>query len=255
MSVVLSTIILTSVLCIIVFAASNMATDAINGQMENTLFDQAQNIILSLDKLVKRIMYSPESSGYIKTSFRSITPYFSNTGGNLEVSANGTNLLSEPVPLNIIRIKGGSRASVATDRNLLGDGSLLLTDVFSSLGRVQLNQSAGAWITFDYSRVRCINTGTVQYYSGSGYEPYNVLEITTVKIMFGDIQVAEQAAIIVKNTGMVTTQIEMPQSDFQVLVNANGNSKALSLSQIGGNPGYKTLINSVVIRIEISVQG
>ena len=174
-SIVLSTIILTSVLCVIVFTASSVANDAINAQIENAQFDQAKNVMLALDKLIKRVIYKPESSGQVKTSFWTTKPYFIKTGENLNVTVwnNGQKELEVAVPVNLVKIKGGPRTSVTLDKYLIGNEDLLLTNVSASIGRVRIYQSAGAWIALDYSRVRCINAGIMQYYNGTGYLGYS----------------------------------------------------------------------------------
>mgnify|MGYP001080626070 CR=1 FL=1 len=253
-STVLSTAILTSVLCIIVFTASYVANDAINGQIENAQFDQAKNVMLALDKLIKRLVYKPESSGYVKTSFWTVTPYFTETGEKLEVWIDGNRTLE--VPVNVVKIKGGPRTSVATPQNLIGNDTLLLTKISGSLGWVHTYQSAGAWIELNYSRIRCINAGTMQYFNGTGYEPYNFIEITIVKIIFKDFEVQEQASFTVRNAGLVPIQKEMEAGDFTIRVQKSGGaSDECTLSDLEGITNYKTLINLVVVNIEISLEG
>ncbi len=252
-STVLSTVILTSVLCVIVFAASFVANDAINAQIENAQFDQAKNVMLALDKLVKRLIYKPESSGYVKTSFWTVTPHFVQTGEKLELWINGEKELE--VPVNVVKIKGGPRTSVATDKDLIGNGDLLI-GVSASIGRVCVYQSVGAWIALDYSRVRCSNASTMQYYNGTGYEPYNFIEIIVVKIIFEDFKVEEQASFTVKNKGLFPIQKEIPKgSNFTILVQKSGVDATRTLEQLGGDPDHQTLINLVVVNIAISLEG
>lgn len=253
----LTSAILTSVLCIIVFVASNVANDAINSQIENAQFDQAKNVMLALDKLIKRIMYKPESSGYVKTSFWTVTPYFVETEENLAVTVNGQNLLpNDQISLNTIKFKGGLRVSVAADKELIGDETLLLTDIVSSLGRVQVYQSLGAWITLDYSRIRCIYSGTTQYFTGTSYQTYNLIEITVINLVFKHFEPQEKASIIAKNTGLESKQIEMPEgSNFTILVQKGSDSESCTLIDLGGDISYKTLINVAVVKIEVSILG
>jgi hypothetical protein len=254
---VLASVILTSVLCIVVFAASNAANDAISVEIENAQFDQAKNVMLALDKLIRRIMYKPESSGYVKTSFFTITPYFVEAEESLALTANGQNLLpSDSIPLNTIRFKGGSHASVAADKDLIGNERLLLTDTASSLGRIQVYQSLGAWITLDYSRVRCIYSGTVQYFTESSYQQYNLIEITVVNMVFKDFEPQEKASIIAKNAGLELKQIEIPEgNNFTIIVQKGSKSESCTLLDLGGNTNYKTLINVAVVKIEVSILG
>jgi hypothetical protein len=115
LSPVIAALILASVLCIIVFAASNLANDIVSAQVEDAQFEQAKYVIISLDKLIKRIMYEPKSSGYVKTSFWKVTPCFEEDVGNLTLEAPN---LEITIPINIIKIKGGPRTSVSVEENL-----------------------------------------------------------------------------------------------------------------------------------------
>lgn len=254
-STVLSTVILTSVLCIIVFTASYVANDAINAQIENAQFDQAKNVMLALDKLIGRLIYKPESSGYVKTSFWTVTPHFTETGEKLEVWIDGEKKLG--VPVNVIKIKGGPRTSVASDRELIGSGRFLLTNISDSLGRVRVYQSAGAWITLDYSRVRCLYTGAFTNLKEN--QTYNQIEITVVNVTFGTfgtLGVQERASFTVKNTGLVPIQGTIEARDFTILVQKSGSEpETCTLAQLGGNPTNPTLINLVVINVKISLEG
>jgi hypothetical protein len=261
MSTVLETVILTSVLIAIVFTAAYVANNAINGQIENAQFNQAENVMLALNQLITRLIYQPESSGYIETSFWTVTPYFVQTGQNLiiKVLKGGQQIsgLQATVPVNIVKIEGGSRASVAAKQNLIGNENLILTSISDSLGLVQIYQSVGAWISLDYSRVRCINNGVIQYWNGTGYQPYNFIEITVIKITFKDFFAEQQASFTAKNTGLVPIQNNTNTAgDFTILVQkSDGTSNTCTLSSLGGNINYKTLINMVVVNIEISLEG
>jgi len=251
-SIVLSTVILTSVLCIVVFTASYVAHDAVNAQIENAQFDQAQNVMLALDKLIKRVVYKPESSGYVKTSFWTVTPYFTETGEKLEVWIDGEKELE--VLVNVVKIKGGPRTSVATDRELIGNGKLLLTNIFDSLGRVRIYQSVGAWITLDYSRVRCIYTGAFTNLNEN--QIYNHIEITVMNVTFGTFKAQEKASFTVKNTGLMPIQGNIGASNFTIQVQKSGaQPETCTLAQLGGDPINPTLINLVVVNVKISLEG
>jgi len=257
-SLVLEAVILTSVLCIIVFAASSLANEAINGKMENAQFDQAKNVILALDEMIKRIVYRPESLGRVETSFWTTHPHFIETEENMNVAvwASGQKELEVTVPVNIVKVKGGERASVAADRDLVGDGSLLLINITASLGRVQEYQSGGAWVALDYSRVRCTYTGIMQYYNGTDYEPCNLVEIIAINMIFGDLEAQEQASFIVKNQGSSPIQKEISKgTNPTIIVQKSGVQETRTLAELGGDPNYKSLVNLVVVNIEISISG
>lgn len=274
LSTVLSTLILFSVIFVLVITASNMANDAVNGQIENAQFDQAQNVLMAMDKSIKKIIYEPGSTASIKTSFWTVLPQFTppdkklnltildSTGKKLKaLDSTGNKILPPPVNVTIVSIKGSPRTSVATNSNLVGNGDLILTDISKSIGRVQVYQSSGAWTTLDYSRVSCINTGTNEYYNATttSYETYNYLEITIVKIEFKDIEFQEQAYYIVKNQGLDQYQyIISKENNFKIVVEESGVQRRVdtrTLVQLGGNTSYKTLIKLVIVDIEISLRG
>ena len=253
LSPVIAVIVLASVLGIIVFVASNIANDIVGAHVEEAQFEQAKYVMLSLDKLIKRIMYEPESSGYVKTSFWKVTPYFERAIGNLTI---GAPELEITIPINAIKIKGGPRVGVPAKQNLLGDESLIITDLIKPLGNIKVYQENGAWISLDYARVRCIVTGrNIAYYNGTGYEPYNTLEITLIKMEFKDFRVGEQASFIARNARVTSIQRSIGRGDFVITVRRTDLNRAESihLSDLGGDPGCKTLLNVAIITIEISI--
>lgn len=265
LSPVIAAIILASVLGIIVFIASNLANDIVDAQVEEAQFEQAKYVMLSLDKLIKRIMYEPESSGYIKTSFWKVTPYFE-TVGNLTVKVETSELeiliTRQPMPINVIKIKGGPRVGVPAKQNLLGDESLIITDIAKPLGNIKVYQEHGAWISLDYARIRCINTGTSIFYNGTGYEPYNTIEITMIKITFKDFRVEEQASFIARNARISSGNFPMEiEGNFTIIITLEKRGlsepirESVTLEELGGNPSYKTLLNAAIIEIEISILG
>lgn len=255
LSPVIAAIILASVLGIIVFVASNIANDIVGAQVEEAQFEQAKYVMLSLDKLIKRIMYEPESSGYIKTSFWKVTPYFERAVGNLTIEAPELEII---VPINVIKIKGSSRVGVSAEQNLLGDESLIITDLTKPLGNVKVYQKHGAWISLDYARVRCVITGrNIAYYNGTGYEPHNTLEITLIKIEFKDFRVGEQASFIARNVKITSMQRNIDRGNFTITVKRTDLNKveSICLSNLGGDPGHKTILNVAIITIEVSILG
>ncbi|MEM2342320.1 MAG: hypothetical protein QXX94_06065 [Candidatus Bathyarchaeia archaeon] len=253
LSPVIAAIILASVLGIIVFVASNLANSVVDAQVEEAQFEQAKYVVLSLDKLIKRIMYEPESSGYIKTSFWKVTPYFEREVGNLTVEAPD---LEITIPINVIKIKGGPRVGVPAEQNLLGDESLIITGLTKPLGNIKVFQENGAWILLDYARIRCILTGrNVAYYNGTGYEPYNTVEIILIKIEFKDFRAGEQVSFIAKNAGIISIQRNIDGGNFTITVTRTdlNRTESISLADLGGDPDCKTLLNVAIITIEVSI--
>jgi len=255
----ISTIILFAVMFALVFSATAVANDAVNAQVESAEFEQAKNVILSLDRLVKSIMYKPDSSGYVKTSFWTVLPNLAASGQTFTLTVGDNtnpNLLTLTIPANVIKIKGASRATAGSDTNLVGEGKLLLTDVSDSLGRARVYQSSGAWTSLDYLRASCIDTGTVDYYNPtlSAYETYRVIEITMVQLTFASVDFREQALFIMKNRGLTQSQVVIsPGSAFHVTVTNSGPDGGSDTRTYFSQ--YKTLVNLVVVNVEASVQG
>jgi len=261
-STVLSTVILASALIVIVGAAYVAANNAINYQVENAEFEQAQNVLVSLAKVIKNVMLNPHSSGYVRSSFWKTIPQFEETSGNLTltISDSGKNWTYN-VGQNIIKIKGGYTIGVLTPRNLLGDGSLLFTDPSGSLARVRVFQSNGAWVSLDYSRVRCVYIGSSDYYNSTidDYESLNIVEITLINLTFGTFEPESQVLITAENLGMNAEQpIKASNNTFvQVRLSTGEYTDPIDLADLisrqGGNPGKPILINLVIVDTECSM--
>ena len=263
-STVLSTTILASALIVIVGAAYVAANNAINYQVESAEFDQAQNVLLSFAKVVKNVMLTPHSSGYVRSSFWKTIPQFEKASQNLTltISDSGNNQTYN-IGQNIIKIKGGYTIGVLTPRNLLGTDSLNFTDPSGSLARVRVFQSDGAWVSLDYSRVRCVYIGSSDYYNSTidGYESLNVFEITLVNLTFGTFEPESQVLIIAENLGM-NAEPESPikvsnNTIIQVRLSSGEQSPPIDLADLisiqGGNPGKPILINLIIVDIECSM--
>lgn len=251
-STVLSTVILTSVLLVVVITASFSANNVVNSQIENAQFDQAKNVMLALDNVVKKVMFKPHSSGYVRTSFWTTIPFLEETGENLTVLADGNP--EQEIPINIVKIQGGRGVTSPNTEDLVGGGSLLLTAISDSLGRVHVFYSGAPWVSLDYCRVRCVYSGTVEFFNGTGYDTYNLIEVTILKVSFGASQVQDKASFIVQNTGTEAEQRQF-SGNFSIGVQNQELEETVYLTDLGGDPSHPTLINFLVVRIEISILG
>ena len=254
LSIPLSTIILASVLIIIVGVASFAANNAVNAQLEETQFEQAKNVMLAIDGIVKKVLFAHQSSGYVKSSFWKTTPQFIRTGENLTLIIDaGTANWTYQIPVNIIKVKGGPHVGVTVSKNIIGNDSLLLTDMSSSIGRVSIYQSDGAWVSLDYSRVRCVYTGIWEYFNGSDYESFNVVEITMINLTFGTVETGTQVFIMIRNLGVNSKSITDVSGNFEVKVVSPEGEEVKSLEELGGDPSKRTIINLVFVNVEVSV--
>jgi hypothetical protein len=240
----------------LVITATSVANGAVNAQVESAEFEQAKNSLLSLDKLIKNILYKPGSSGYVKTSFWTVLPYLVQPQKNITVEVSDSTRLRNitySVPATQVRIKGSSRTAVGMDADLVGGGKMILTKTSDSIGHVRAYQLQGAWVSLDYLRVACINTGTTQYHNSttSTYETYNCVEVTLVNLVFTEIQLQENSHFIVGCKGLEPAQTKqiLPGRNFYVKVRSglDGASETLTL-----NSSYKSLITLVVFNLELS---
>jgi len=263
-STVLSTVILASVLIVIVGAAYVAADNAIDLQIENAQFDQAKNVMLSLTNVIKSVLLNPHSSGYVRSSFWNTVPQFERTNGNLTltiVDSINNETLDAYVTKNVVKIKGGQLVGVLTPTDLLGNSTDRLINASDSLGTVRVFQSDGAWVSLDYLRVRCVYIGSSNYYTGTGYESFNLFEITLVNVTFGVFEPGTQAFITVQNLGI--TPVPMPPDGWSnsttVQVSLDGGESegpyvlGDMVEEKGGDPAKPILINLAIVNIEVSM--
>ena len=254
LSEVISTVILTSVMVIIIVTASFFANDVLSFNVESVQFDQSVNAILSLERVAQNIMFRPQSTGSVKTSFVTTDPYVVQDG-TMYILIDGNETAS--IVVSSFRVEGGERVGVSSSLYYLGDGSLLLVGLDGSMSCVQKYQDQGAWVSLDYGRIRCVYCGEMNYYEGTNPEPVkrNVIEITAVRLSSGDISPMDRSRIILKNTGIQTQQIEQGAGDFDIMVQLSGEDDSISLTGLGGNATLSTLINFSIIDLEITVLG
>jgi len=254
LSTVVETVILTSVMMVILISTSLFANSILNNNMENVEFEQAIQVMSSVDDIAKKIMFKPYSSGYVKTSFLTTIPHFVETGKNLTVYVNETVLVS--LPINVFKVRGGQSVGVSVNKDLVGNDSFILTNTTGSSSHIYTYQSDGAWVALDYRRIRSTYSGIVELYSQETgeLEPFNLVEISVVKLTFGTVQVLEKSRIIIENIGTETKQMQ-DSGNFTIDAQYSDDGKLVYLSDLGGNPEYPTLINLSVICLEISILG
>jgi len=254
-STVLSSIILASVLLVIVGTASYTANNAINFQLEEAQFEQAKNVIISLDKLIKKAKFSTGSSGYVRASFQNMEPQFTQGDYNLTLTlSGGTQNWTYNFPINTLKIKAGSYVGINGHENLIGTNSVFVDNLYDSLGRVSIYQLNGAWLTLDYSRARCLYTGVTDFYNGTDYEAFNIFEVTLINITIGEVDVATNSFLIAENIGLSTAFIEIA-GNFEITVTSETDETSKSLVDLGGDPAKGSLVNMVFINMKISIFG
>ena len=239
---------------VIIVTASFFANDVLSFNVESVQFDQSVNAILSLERVAQSIMFRPQSTGSVKTSFVTTDPYVVQDG-TMVVLIDGNETAS--IAVNVFKVEGGERVGVSSSQYELGNGSLLLVGLDGSMSCVQKYEDQGAWVSLDYGRIRCVYCGEMDYYEGTDPEPakMNVIEITAVRLSSGDISPLDRSRIILRNTGIQTQQIEQAAGNFDITVQISGGENSVSLTSLGGNATLSTLINFSIIDLEITVLG
>jgi hypothetical protein len=240
----------------IVITTSFYSNSILNYNVESVQFDQAVNAVLSLERMAKKIMFKPQSTGTIKTSFVTTDPNIVQEG-NLIIQIGVYKLTS--IPVYSFKILGGESVGVSFPQDYVGGDSLLLVGLDGSLSYVRKYQDQGAWVSLDYGRIRCIYCGEMNYYNGTNPIPTkrNVVEITAVRLSSGGISPLERSRIILENTGIQTQQIELEPGDFTIMVQfPSKGSKSVSLYfDLHGNTTLSTLVDFSIIDFKITVLG
>lgn len=249
LSPVVSTVILTSTILAMVLSTSYLANDLLTNQMENAEFDVAKDVMDALNNMVKEVLYKPYSSRYVKTGFRTTMPNLHNTAETINV---WTKVDDEPIeyliqnnPISIVTIKGGTSVTDLS-MDVIGTSSVLLND-FTSLGHLFIQRSDQVELILDFSRIRCIYSGSLNV-----SQEYNIIEAVFVNMTTGSIQLNDRAVIMVRNLGTTISQ-HLYQGTLTIGINdTRGYDDAILYSDL---PHESTLINLMVIDIEISIVG
>jgi len=249
LSSVISTVILTSTILAMVLSTSYLANDLLTNQIENAEFDVAKDVLGALNNMVKEVLYKPHSSRYVKTGFRTTMPNLHNTAETIsvwvKVDTEPMEYLFQNSPISIVTIKGGASITDLA-KDLIGTSSVLLND-FTSLGHLYIQRSDRAELILDFSRIRCVYSGSLNV-----SQEYNIIEAVFVNMTTGSIQLNDRAVIMVRNLGTTISQ-HFYQGTLTIGVNdTRGYDDAILYSDL---PHESTLINLMVIDIEISIVG
>ena len=176
-------------------------------------------------------------------------PIVENTGKSLNLYAGG--ILLKQVDATVVKIRGG-RDVTGSFRTISGGSAPLVFGVSTPLGWLYSNRSDAEDTILDYSRARCVYKGIVQVYNGTSYQNFNQIELTIVKLNRGSVSFGNTGAFVVSNNDFDTTQYRL-SGDFSISAEFGGLTQNTSLSQLGGNANYGTLLNLFVISVTISV--
>jgi hypothetical protein len=249
LSVVISTVILSATLLVVVLTASTYANQLLRAEVQNSEFNQAKEVLSSLDKMIVKVTSNTGASGYIRSGFVTTYPSVPSTGKSLKIYAN--NALLKGFETTTVSIHGGYEVTGAF-QSISGVSSPMVVGVSSSNGWIFTNRTDAEEAFLDYSRVRCVYKGVVQLYNGTAFESLNVIELTAIQLVRGSIEFKDSGSFIVQNQNLETYQYEYA-GNVAIRAELGNLAKTQSLSQLGGNPSYHTLVNLFIIKVQVSV--
>jgi len=264
-SEVTSTVILTAGIISIVLLTFGYATYVLQIEAASREFSQAQGIAVSFENMVEDLIFSPDTSAFIRFNFKTSGPSFMQTGTSISLTVSQTGgpsytpISSNNASIAVFRIRGSSDVSTA-DINLIGSSSNLLTDPSQPLGRVTVNQSQGAWVSLDFARVRVNYLGVFKLYNGTGIEEFNVVEVTYLNLTRTIWYGGNFLTISARNLDVLSYQLPVFAKDKETTFTTNGgwpNSQniAKTLTQLGGNIDKRTVVRVVFAEAVITVSG
>jgi hypothetical protein len=242
-------VILSATLLAVVLTASGYANQLLRAEVQNAEFNQAKEVLTSLNKMIEKVTSNTGASGYIRSGFVTTYPSIPSTGKSLKIYADDT--LLEEFETTTVSITGGSEVTGAF-QNISGTSSPMVVGVTSSNGWLFTNRTDAEEVVLDYSRARCVYKGVVQLYNGTAFESFNVVELTGICLARGTLSFKDSGSFVIQNQNLQTNQYKF---DGNVVIRAEfGNlSSTRSLSQLGGDVSYRTLLNVFIINVEVSV--
>ncbi len=223
LSEIVTSVILTGIMLSIALIAMGFANNMFAIQSESTEFDQAKNIMTNLAEVIEHVSTKQGSSGYVKFNSRTGGPSFVRDAKTLTLSVetlSGTlpydsiNLLS--VQCSQLKYRGGSLASAAGKYLIRGTEVPILFNNNASMGCVYVEQSDGAWIVIDYSRVNVLNLGTFNFSKGISattglpiFELVNILQVNYINLLPGTFSGSGNIYVVAKCRSLETSYYRM----------------------------------------------
>jgi len=256
---VISTILLTGVLLAIMITATFVSNDILNAQMVESEFENAKNLVRTLDGEVEDLLFKPGSSSVIQTSFTNIFPGYNCSGEDLSIVVEEHNpsqvIINESIEMNSLTLTGRRTIGGVYDYDLKGSSTLLAPLYNGSLGRIHISKPSKLQVSLDYTRVLYALTGKVYLINNQtgNYTLHNTMELVCVELDFGEFSSSENSVIMVQNIRGETPIAQDLDGDFTVTVSTSNRSTSASLSELGGDPSIPTVLNLYQVTIRISV--
>lgn len=267
MSPVITTIILASTILACVLTAYMQMTGVLMAQSQNLEFQQAKRVLTSLADIIENSIYTPGSSGYVKFEYTSTRPNLITTG--LTMTLNIFNFddpddeLTVTIPVNVVEMVGGFLVSTHSEV-LLGNSSILATSQLDRLARVQAIQLNGPKMVLDFAKFKVVYTGRLSLYEDGDPNPYNVIEVSVVKVSFGKIRGVE--SLVAKNIGVDSSystcfspgRLQIRVDGYEIVTDDYSVSRSeVVTSDVfqGFNSTLPTIIYVYIFNVEISMEG
>jgi hypothetical protein len=240
-----------STLIVIVTSTSFLAYNVLDDRVRREEFAQAKNLVLSISHMMKKVTLQEHSSEYVNTRFRLLIPQVVTTSDSLDLYVNDD--LVSATPITVFKIQG-SAGLYEDAETLQGSDALILTGAQESLEHVYVRQAEKMEVVLDCIRVRCVYLGQFDYFNGTAYERFNVVEVTGAALTVGTVQSRSEVSVNVYNHGLDSTTRQVA-GNVTLRVAHAGVEASTSLTALGGDPGLNTLVTVAMVNLELSLYG
>jgi len=258
---VLTTFMLTAVLLVILMTATFVSNDILNAQMVESEFENAKNLIRTIDNEIEELLFKPGSSSVIQASFTNILPGYHESNQDIDIlvedESSSQAYINESIKMNEFTFTGRRVFGGEYNYSLKGGSYLLAPINNGSLGRIYFSKPDKLQVLLDYHRVLYALTGKIYFInSQSGnYSLHNTVELVCVELEFGEFSSSDNSVIVVQNHRDELPIAKDIDGDFTISVISPNDNRTISLSEMGGDPLLPTVLTLYQITIKISVLG
>jgi hypothetical protein len=259
-SITVSTVILSAIFIASTIIAAYTANYIIQMHSESIEFEQAKNTIFLLATNIEDTVLKPNSAAYVVFNSGAGGPSFDMAKGEITVTIEGETIWTpiQNLQINFMKYKGGSLIGVSNIEYIRGSGSqpLIVVGVSEPLGYIYTNQSNGAWIVLDYSRVRVVYHGILTLFNSSTdtYNYFNDVKIVYINILPGEFHGSGRIYVKAENLGIIQKSNIFSSNSINLIVSALGKQESFSFSNLPNfNNSLKTIVTILLVNISISM--
>jgi len=255
---VVTTVILVAATLIITLATTLYAYTILESQMELTEYENGKLAMIDLAEMIEGLLFTKGSAAY--------TTLYTKTGGlvftigteKLSIKVNGLTVFG-PDTVNLPTFRAGRLVGSADYTVLRGDPQSHASEylivgsgstVAPPLGWVYAKQQDGSWVVVDFGRARVVFSGMNNYtIDGFRWEALNVVEVTYVKIHFGQMGGRDVFDIRAKVTNVTTGVQRYHGNSVTITVTRGATSETYTVS----GPGIDTIVNVSIVDVEVTI--